>query len=166
MKNNIITPKTIMLVLAFMPIVLNAQGRLLYESIYSYTGNGWQDDGRVMKTYNCSAFYAKIYENCLVETSGSPQAKNHYYTYIGNNNQNERIYQYNSLYFLVDRNYNLTRVIQTYDYRFGTNVKKYLYSEIKKGDLPRRTPQEILDEWRRRVELMNLEWNLSHSYYN
>ena len=164
MKNNIITPKTIMLVLAFMPIVLNAQGRLLYESIYSYTGKGWQDDGRVMKTYNCSAFYAKIYENCLVETSGSPQAKNHYYTYIGNNNQNERIYQCNSLYFLVDRNYNLTRVIQSYDYRFGTNVEKYFYHEIIKGELPKKTLVEIMRGYESQVESMNLKWELDHLY--
>lgn len=164
MKNNIITHKIIMLVLAFMPIVLNAQGRLLYESIYSYTGNGRQDDGRVMKTYNCSAFYAKIYENCLVETSGSPQAKDHYYTYIGNNNQNERIYQYNSLYFLVDRNYNLTRVIQSYDYRFGTNVEKYFYHEIIKGELPKKTLVEIMREYESQVESMNLKWELDHLY--
>lgn len=163
MKNKfVIIPKIIssgaIVLLIIMPVLLKAQyrGQLLYESIYSYTGKGWQDDGRFMDTYNRSAFYAKIYENCLIETSGVPLPTDHYYTYIGNNKQNERIYQYNSFYFLVDRNYNLTRVIQTYDYRFGTNVKKYLYCEIQKGDLPKQTPEEIWQDYKGQSETWDM----------
>ncbi len=166
MKNNIVTPKTIMLLLAFMPIVLKAQGQLLYKSIYSMTGICWQDDGTVTETYNHSAFYAKIYENCLVETSGTPNSKDYYYYYIGNNDQNSRVYQNNRIFYVVDQNYNLTRVIQSYDYRFGTNVEKYFYYEIKKGDRPKRTLKEILDDYERQIKLMEMNRNLSHSYYN
>ncbi len=165
MKSNmVITSKTIssctIALLVLMPILLRGQdcGRLIYESIYSYTGKGWQDDGTVMQTYNRSAFYVKIYENCLVETSGSPLPQDYYYTYIGNDKQNKRIYQCNTFYFLVDRNNNLTRAIQTYDFRFGTNVKKYIYSEIKKGDLPKQTPEEILQEYKNQVDM----WNMYH----
>ena len=164
MKNNIVTPKTIMLLLAFMPIVLKAQGQLLYESIYSMTGICWQDDGTVMKTNNHSAFYSKIYENCLVETSGLPNPQDYYYYYIGNNNQNSRVYQNNRVFYIVDENYNLTRVIQSYDYRFGTNVEKYFYHEIIKGELPKKTLVEIMKEYESQVESMNLKWELDHLY--
>ena len=152
----------LVLLLALMPVLLRAQGlgRPFYESIYSMTGKCWQDNGTVMETYNHSAFYAKIYEDCLVETSGVPIAKDHYYYYIGNNKQNSRVYQNNRTFYIVDQNYNLTKVIESYDYRFGNNVKKYFYHEIIKGDRPQQNLDEIMDEYRRQIDLLELERNV------
>jgi len=152
----------IMLLLALMPVSLIAQGqgRLLYKSIFTSTGLCWQDNGTVMKTSCGSVFFAEIYENCLIETSGIPSHK-YRYTFIGYNKQNCRIYrkaigQNSCNYYIVDQNYDLTRVYERDDFRFpDCDIKMYSYYEIVKGDcLPKRTPREIMDEYGRIVESM------------
>jgi len=155
-KNVVIVSVAIIAIVILLPKTLIGQrSRLLYESAYTRTGVYWCEGENKNRAISLAqVFYAKIYEDYLIETSSDPYNPVPYDTklrYVGKNRQNCRIYESNGKTYIVDRNYNLTMVLESYDFKFGWgNVRKDIYYEVVKGDYS----DEIFREMRQ-----NMNWN-------
>lgn len=156
MKNrNLFIIVFMVFLVSLLPKLSFGQGRLLFKSVYTYTGKSWQEGKQPIQS-NLSAFtcYIRIFDNCLIETSrnilnSSPLPQDIRYTYVGNNN-NYRVYKNNNVFYFVDSSFGITKLIESYDVRYGWgNVTISTFYEYIIGDYS----EEIYENARR--EYMN-----------
>lgn len=120
--------------------------KALYEGIYTNTGYGYNDRMEPINGKSSSSYYVKIYANKLIKTMsvwGYSQPQDIEYKYIGKNDDNQRIYENNSLFsILVDADYNIIEVFTMPSSRYGNNVKEHTYWRVVKGDKEQEYNQE------------------------
>ena len=114
------------------------QSAVLYEGKYTETGSFYVNETQSQQFINSSSFYAKIYADKMVVTAipfGEAIARDTEFKYKGESD-GCRIYSLpnGSLFYQVDKNYDLMKVMVSPSMMYGGNVKDYYYYEIVKGE--------------------------------
>lgn len=114
------------------------QSTVLYEGIYTETGCFYINQVQSQQFINSSSFYAKIYADKMVVTAvpfGEAIARDTEYQYRGDS-EGCRIYSHpnGSMFYQVDKNYDLMKVMVSPSMMYGGNVNTYYYYEIVKGE--------------------------------
>lgn len=114
------------------------QNTVLYEGKYTETGSFYVNETQSQQFINSSSFYAKIYADKMIVTAvpfGEAIARDTEFQYKGDSD-GCRIYSLpnGSLFYQVDKNYDLMKVMVSPSMMYGGNVKDYYYYEIVKGE--------------------------------
>lgn len=114
------------------------QNAFLYEGIYTETGRFYINNALSNQYVVSTSFYVKIFSDTMVVTAFSSEqgcAIDTEYKYTGDKDGN-RIYSLpNGMqYFLVDKNYDIMRVMEFFSMLYGANVKDHYYYETVKGE--------------------------------
>lgn len=115
-------------------------GRLLYSSIYTETGYGYDENRNPLNSGISYSYYVKIYEKILVVTTvqfGTGQTIDLKYPYKGKSNPSTRIYGDNNYMvtdYIVDDKYNIIKVLTSPSMMYGDNVKIRSFWNLVKGE--------------------------------
>ena len=114
------------------------QNNLLYAGIYTETGRYFINNKPSEQYIVSTSFYAKIYSDKMIVTSNNNEQgfpSDVEYAYSGDREGN-RVYSLpNELqYFIVDKNYDIMRVMEVFSLIYGPNVKDRYYYETVKGE--------------------------------
>ncbi len=119
-------------------ILLYAQNNLLYKGIFTETGYGHDENNNQLNSGISYSYYVRIYTNVLIITTvqyGTGQTIDLKYQYKGKNKKNKRIYDDNiSTSYVVDNNYNLTKVLSSPSIMYGNNVQIKSFWNLVKGE--------------------------------
>lgn len=115
-----------------------SQNNVLYEGKYTETGRVYINNTASNQFVISTSFYVKIYSDKLVVTSvpyGQAYASDIEYKYTGNNN-GYKIYSLPNgmVFYQVDGNFDIMKVIVAASMMYGANVKDYYYYETVKGE--------------------------------
>lgn len=114
------------------------QSNVLYEGKYTETGRFYINNSVSNQYIVSTSFYVKIYSDKLVVTSvpyGQAYARDTEYRYTGVKN-GDRIYSLPNgmIFYQVDEDYDIMKVIVSASLIYGANVKDYYSYETVKGE--------------------------------
>lgn len=114
------------------------QNNVLYEGKYTETGRFFINKTESNQFIVSTSFFVKIYTDKLVVTAvpfGQAVATDTEYNYNGSKD-GFRIYSLPNglLYYQVDENYDIMKVMVAYSMMYGANDKDYYYYETVKGE--------------------------------
>ena len=101
-------------------------------------------------------FYLKVYKDYLIETRTTwedPIAKDYRYNFYGQLERGERVYKSGNLGYIISKTGDVIHIIESYDFRFGNNVKNTTYWQVLKGDFSQQLYEESVrayqeQQWR------------------
>lgn len=108
----------------------------LFESIYTETGYGRDENNQPANAGFAQCYYVKIYSDKLIVNTteyGTGRNIDVEYTYVGKDNEGCRVYERGQMYrYRVDANYDIEHVLSMPIY--GGNAWRSTYWQVIKGE--------------------------------